>query len=220
MPYIQRNAWWKVQKNDPLHQKLTFLIDSSQLPDKKKTKGENTNLKRLHNLYRNGQLKKAKDGLITVTHTDPNGVSRQAISVPSVMFPGLMQALHLLLKHPSKVQRQRLSSRHFYCPGYTCIQDEISDNSAVCASLKQLPSELLTESTAKNESFSTNFSADVIKRDGQLILLCREKLSQFTTASFLPDEQTEATRNGLISAVIETMPVSGAVVQVDNAPCL
>ena len=83
-----------------------------------------------------------------------------------------------------------------------------------------MPSELLTESTAKNESFGTNFSADVIKRDGQLILLCREKLSQFTTASFLPDEQTEATRNGLISAVIETMPVSGAVVQVDNAPAL
>ena len=39
MPYIKRNAWMKVQKNDPLHQKITFLIDSSQLPDKKKTKG-------------------------------------------------------------------------------------------------------------------------------------------------------------------------------------
>ena len=94
MPYTQRNAWFKVQKNDPIHKKLSFLIDSSQLPDKKKTRGLNTYLKRLHNLYRNGQLKKARDGLITVTQTDPENVSHQAISVPSVMFPGLMQALH------------------------------------------------------------------------------------------------------------------------------
>ena len=94
MPYTQRNAWFKVQKNDPIHKKLSFLIDSSQLPDKKKTRGLNTYLKRLHNLYRNGQLKKARDGLITVTQTDPENVSRQDISVPSVMFPGLMQALH------------------------------------------------------------------------------------------------------------------------------
>ena len=220
MPYTQRAAWLKVQKNDPLHQKLSFLIDSSQLPDKKKTKGLNTHLKRLHNLYRNGLLKKSRDGLITVTNTDAGVASHQAISVPPTMYPGLMQALHLLLQHPSKLQIQKLSSRYFYCSGYTRVMDEISDNCAVCASLKQLPSELLTESTTMVEKFGAHYLADVIKRDGQLILLCREKLSQFTTTCFLPNEATDATRNGLISCIIETIPDSGAEVQVDNAPAL
>ena len=40
--------------------------------------------------------------------------------------------------------------------------DEISDNCAVCASLKQLPSELLTESTTKVEKFGANYSADAL----------------------------------------------------------
>ena len=220
MPFTQRNAWLKVQKKDPLHQKLSFLIDSSQLPDKKKTKGDNTNLKRLHGLYRNGVLKKAKDGLITVMHTETGGARYQTISVPSSMYPGLIQALHLLLKHPSKLQMQKLANRYFYCPGYTRIIDDISDNCAVCASLKQLPSELLSESTAQVDNFGANFSADIIKQHGQLILLCREKLSQFTTTCFIPNEGTDATRNGLISCIIEAIPDTGTVVQVDNAPAL
>ena len=220
MPFTQRNAWLKVQKKDPLHQKLSFLIDSSQLPDKKKTKGDNTNLKRLHGLYRNGVLKKAKDGLITVMHTETGGARYQTISVPSSMYPGLIQALHLLLKHPSKLQMQKLANRYFYCPGYTRIIDDISDNCAVCASLKQLPSELLSESTAQVDTFGANFSADIIKQHGQLILLCREKLSQFTTTCFIPNEGTDATRNGLISCIIEAIPDTGTVVQVDNAPAL
>ena len=127
---------------------------------------------------------------------------------------------HASSSFPSEVQLHKLSSRYFYCPGYTRIQDEISNNCAVCASLKQLPSELLAESTTKNKKFGTDFSADVIKRDGQLILLCREKLSQFTTASILPDEGMDATRNGLVSGIIETMPASGAVIKVDNTPAL
>jgi len=102
--------------------------------------------------------------------------------------------------------------------GYSRIVDDISNNCAVCASLKQLPSELLTESTARVDNFGANFSADVIKQHGQLILLCREKLSQFTTTCFIPNEGTDATRNGLISCIIETIPDTGTVVQVDNAP--
>ena len=69
MPFTQRAAWIKVQKNDRMHQQLAWLIDTSQSPEKKKTKGDNTILKRLHNLYKNGLLKKSSDGLITITHT-------------------------------------------------------------------------------------------------------------------------------------------------------
>ena len=123
MPFTQRAAWLKVQKNDKMHQQLTWLLNSSQSPEKKKTKGDNTVLKRLHNLYKNGMLKKSSDGLITITHVEPDGRSSQAISVPTAMYPGLIQALHLKLTHPSKLQLQRLSSRYFYSPGTARIVD-------------------------------------------------------------------------------------------------
>ena len=218
MPYTQRAAWLNVQKNDRTHQQLSWLIETSQTPEKKKTKGENTKLKLLHNLYKNGLLRKASDGLITVTNADNDRGNTQAISVPSPMFPGLIQALHLKLNHPSKTQLQRVSSRYFYSPGNARIIEEISTNCSVCATLKQLPTELFSESTTINETFGSNFSADVVKRDGQKILLVREKLSQFTVTCFVADETADSLRDGLISNIIEMIPASGAVVQVDAAP--
>ena len=157
MPYTQRAAWLKVQMQDKTHQQLSWLIETSQTPEKKKTKGENTKLKLLHNLYKNGVLKKTSDGLITVTHVDMDRGNTQAISVPSDMYPGLIQALHLKLNHPSKAQMQRVSSRYFYSPGHTRIMEEISNNCSVCASLKQLPAELFSESTVEMKHLLQTF---------------------------------------------------------------
>ena len=217
MPFTQRAAWLKVQKNDKMHQQLTWLLNSSQSPEKKKTKGDNTVLKRLHNLYKNGMLKKSSDGLITITHVEPDGRSSQAISVPTAMYPGLIQALHLKLTHPSKLQLQRLSSRYFYSPGTARIVDEIASNCSICAALKLLPAELFSESTEKNEIFGSNYSADVIQREGQKIFLCREKLSQFSTSCFIPDQKADALKDALVTCIIETIPASGGTVQVDCA---
>ena len=90
MPFTQKPAWLKTQKADPTHQKLSWLIDNSQTPEKRKTNGENTRLKILHNLYTNGTLHKASDGLITVDRTDNDGGTSRAISVPYAMYPGLI----------------------------------------------------------------------------------------------------------------------------------
>ena len=217
MPFLQKPAWLKVQKADPTHQRLSWLIDTSQTPEKRKTNGENTKLKLLHNLYMNGSLKKATDGFITVSNPT-NGGDFQAISVPSDIFPGLVQALHLKLNHPSKAQLQRLCSRYFYTPGNARIIDEISMKCSTCASLRQLPKEIFSESTEINETFGSHFSADVIRREGQKILLVREKLSQFTITSLIPDETAHSLGDTLIASVIEFIPNDGAIIQVDNAP--
>ena len=38
MPFIQKSAWIKVQKNDKIHQQLDSLIKTSQSPERKRTK--------------------------------------------------------------------------------------------------------------------------------------------------------------------------------------
>merc|ERR1711891_108999 len=48
MPFTQRPGWLKVQMGDKTHQQLAWLIHTSQSPEKRKTKGENTKLKLLH----------------------------------------------------------------------------------------------------------------------------------------------------------------------------
>lgn len=220
MPFTQTTAWAKVQSADKAHQMLSKLIQTSGTPERRKTTGDHTRVKRLHNLYRNGQLKVNKDGLITVTHTDTAGNEYRAISVPHNFFPGLVQSLHIKLNHPSKAQLHRLISRYFYCTGYTRIINDIVDNCQLCRSLQELPKELFTESTEATPLFGGHFSADVIKKDGQLIFICREKLSQFTSSQFIIDETADSLRDAIVNAVLEFMPEQGAIVQVDCAPGL
>ena len=215
MPFTQRKAWIAVQKNYKVHQDLSSLIDSSQTPTKKKTGGDNTTLKRLHNLFKTGKLKKASDGLITVKNDDEHVY--EAISVSTSMFPGLIQAIHLKLDHPSKFQLQKISSRYFYSPGFIRVIDEKTTNCLVCTSLKQLPRELFSESTVETPVFGRNFSADVIRIHNQKILLTREKLSQFTITEIIHDERSETLKPALISAILNFIPATGGIVQLDCA---
>ena len=110
------------------HQQLESLIKTSQSPEKRKTGGDQTTLKRLHSLYKKGQLKQMNDGLFVVSNVDKENGSYDAISVPKQIFPGLIQALHLKLRHPSKMQLLKLVSRHFYAPGSNNIVEEITAN--------------------------------------------------------------------------------------------
>ena len=95
MPHSQRPAWKNIQSQDHVHRMLLDLVRDSKVPEKKKRKGDFTRVKRLHNLYRTGQVKIDNDGLITVKHTDSVGNVYYAISVPANFYPGLVQALHI-----------------------------------------------------------------------------------------------------------------------------
>ena len=217
MPFYQRSAWLKTQREDRAHRMLLELIKNSQSPEPKKTKGDYTTLKRLHGMYKTGTLKVSSDGLVTISSPDPFGKSYEAISVPTRFFPGLIHALHLKLDHPSKHQLQKLVSRYFYSPGQARIIDEVSDSCVTCTSLRKLPKELFSESTKPNETFCSRYSADVIKKDSQLIFVCREKLSQFTTSRIISDETADCLRDCVVSSVLEFMPLTGATIQVDCA---
>ena len=56
MPFTQKKIWSTIQAQDSTHAKLIDLIRTQQLPTSKKTNGENTALKLLHNQYSQGKL--------------------------------------------------------------------------------------------------------------------------------------------------------------------
>ena len=86
--------------------------------------------------------------------------------------------------------------------------------------MKTLPKEIFSQSTSENPVFGANFSADVIKKDGQLIFLWREKLSQFTFTRLIPNETGDSLRDSIVMVVLELMPDVGTTVQVNCAPSL
>ena len=67
MPMTQKLTWKSIQARDPVHMKLKQLISTQQLPNSKKTKGDNTKIKLLHNQYTQGKLYVDHDDMVMIT---------------------------------------------------------------------------------------------------------------------------------------------------------
>ena len=218
LPFTEKPGWLKIQKNDKLHIELLRLITSGQTPEKKRTGQYYTLLKRMYNLYRVGLLKIDQTGLIVIRHCDVKGEEFDSISVPEEMYPGLVTAFHIKLFHPSCLQLQRLLSRYFFCLNSAKVVDQIQSNCPICTSLSNIPKEIVKQSTTPSGTFASKFSADVLKQHKQLIFICRENLSQYTTATILTDETADSIREAIIASVLDLMPEEGTTVRLDPAP--
>ena len=217
MPFTQQAAWTQAQKQDKTLQLLLTLIETGQSPEKRKTCNEFTTLKLLYNLYCKGSLQISKQGLITVSHISEYGEQYKAIVVPSNLYPGLANAMHLKTMHSSKTQLQKLMSRYFYSVGHHRMVSDVVDNCHVCLSVKQLPKELFPETTGIIEGFGSHFACDVMVRNQQHILLIREKLTQFTQAKILEKENAEEMMTAIIELIADKIPEAGTSIRTDNA---
>ena len=216
MPMTQRKVWKNIQKHDPIHCKLSDLILTQQLPESKKRKGDFTKLKLLHNLYTQGKLFIDNDDLIMVKV--PEGCLNGAvISIPPSLFPGVINALHIKLDHPSRAQLTSLVGRYFYTPGWRAVVDEVSLQCHQCATLRPLPKVLLEDSTSPPQGLATHFAADVIERNTQKILILREKMSQFVKGTIITDQTADSLREAILSMCLDILPDSGTVIRVDGA---
>ena len=148
MLMTQRKVWLNIQKKNAIHCKLDSLIKTQQLPETRKKKGDHTKLKLLHNLYTQGKLYTDTDGLIMDKSAD-GSFNGATISIPPSLYPGLINALHIRLDHPSKTQLIGLAARYFYTPGWRGIIEEISDNCHQCATVRKLPKVLLDYTTSE-----------------------------------------------------------------------
>ena len=216
MPLTQNKIWRDIQAKDPTHSRLKDLIATRQLPETRKRKGEHTKLKLLHNLYTQGRLYVEK-GLVMIRTPESETIGGDVISVPTSMFPGVVNALHIRLDHPSKAQLTALIARYFYTPGWRGIINEVIDSCHQCASMKQLPKVLLQDTSSSPDNIGSHFAADVIEREGQRILAIRECISQYTRAQLIHDQTAETLKRAVISLVIDIMPDTGTEIRVDGA---
>ena len=113
-----------------------------------------------------------------VQAAQPDGTSKWVISVPPIMFPGLVQAIHIKAAHPVKTQTTRLMKKHFFAPAMDRVITEVIDACDTCSRLKKLPKELFQMSTSTEDQFCKEFYADVVKANSQNVLLVREKVEK------------------------------------------
>ena len=216
-PFLQTKTWVDIQKNDPTHAKLASLIRDGQAPERKKTGGANTVLKNLHTLFMKGNLKIDSSGLILVRaqHGFKEGF---VISVPQTIFPGLCFAHHNRTSHPSKYQMYKLLSRYYYTTGMQSIIDKVTESCLLCTSTRKLPKPLLSDSTTIPQGIGTSFSADVLERSNQKILIVKEDLTHFASSTLIEDQTSATLRQGLIQNITPYISETGAKVRVDAGP--
>ena len=216
LPMTQKKTWRSIQMKDAVHEKLRHLISVGQSPNSHKTKGDFTKLKLLYNLFAKGDLIIDKQDMIMVK-AKQGAYGGYAISIPHSIFPGVVHALHVRLGHPSKAQLAALVQRYFYAPGGLAMTNAVVDSCVQCTSLKILPKVLVHDTSEIVNTFGAEFSADVMERESQKILLVREKLTQFTWAEEIPDQRSSTLDETIVKLILPIISHAGATVRTDGA---
>ena len=172
----------------------------------------------IKDIIRTAAINRSKT-LLVVRKQDPFVGSRELIYVPKEISSGLILALHLTFNHASKSQLKKLFDRHFYSTGSSIRIDEIVNDCNLCNSLKKVPRELFSQSTSVSTVPGKQLSADVMCRFGQKVLVVRDMLTSFTSATFTKDETAQELRAAPIVTCLP-MQFQSSVIKVDCAPAL
>ena len=209
-----RSSWLHTQKECPDLRRVHSHLKQATRPSKK-----STNVKGIKRYLNVASI--SRDGLVVVKKDEPFCPSRECIVIPRSIIDGLLTALHIKTNHPSRHQLKQVVLRYFYVLDLDKALDQCSHTCHTCASLKKIPSCLTQQSTSDPPAaVGISFAADVLKRNKQLILAVRDKVSSFTTWCIIEDERRDTLRAALIRLCLELRPISGpcAVVRVDPGP--
>jgi len=213
VPFNSAPAWLQIQLNCPAIQLARKHIQQGTRPMKSQT-----NIRNIKQLLR---IASVKDDLLVVQKKGPLQPSRNLIVIPEQYAPGLITALHLQLNHPSAYQLQKVFDRQFYTINSDRLIKESVESCHQCRSLHSLPKESIPHSTsAPYNHVGSNYSADIVKRNQQKILVMNEEVTNYTLATFIDSEQHSSILRGIKELVYQVHPPCSptAYIKVDPAP--
>ena len=213
LPFTNRPAWLSTQANCPDICRTISQLKQGTRPTKK-----STNIKDVKRYLRSCSL--SRDGLLVVRKEQPFEATTECIVVPRNVLAGLLTALHIQLDHPTPHQLKKVFIRHFFALDLDKYIDITFNSCHQCASIKQLPSTPVEQSTTEPPScVGVNFSADVIRRTRQFILLLRETVTSFTSACIIQDEKADSLMGGLLQLILPLHPVDSPHATIRTDPC-
>ena len=108
--------------------------------------------------------------------------------------------------------------RYFFALNSNEIIDDCTNSCFLCTSLKRLPAEAFRQSTSEGpDAVEKAFSADVIRREHQMILIIMDIFSSFLQGALISNEQHETLQRGLIQLSADYKHSEGCTIRVDNA---
>ena len=214
VPFSSKSGWHELQVSDRSLRRTAACLQQGTKPSRKETGMKD--VKRYLQVAR-----MSKEGLVIVEKHTPRFGRTERIVVPRCYLNGLLQCLHLKLDHPSKSQLRQVFERVFYALDLEVALTTIMKTCHTCLSLSDMPNKFVQQTTTTNpKAIGSNYSADVVKRSGQSILLLREYISSYTTAKLIANEQASTLRNSLLVLSKDMISPHGqATIKVDPASC-
>ena len=214
MPYTNFSAWRSAQQSDSSMRRAYAHLLAGTRPSKKAT-----NAKDLKSIIRLASIDEIK-GILIVRKQDPYVGNRDLIFCPSDLVHGLVLALHIFFTHPSKYQMEKLFARNFYALNSAKVIEAVTNSCEVCNSLKAIPREMFDESSSPSaDTPGQQLAADVICRKKQKILIVRDCLTSFTSATFINDESAAEYKKALVLCCLP-LKFGQSTIRVDCAPAL
>ena len=219
LPYTTKSSWLKIQQACPDLRQVHKYVTSGATISKKKKQSKDVRRYLNHGIT---ALEGALQGLLVIKQAAPFKQMLTRVVIPRSVSRGLLTALHWDLDHPKAHQLKLMFSREFFTLDLDELAKRINESCFTCASLKKVPTEFHKQTTSEPSSIiGHKYSADIVKRYSQCILLIREDITSFTDGTLVADEKADTLRDGILQvmsrlrtpqgpdAVIRTDPASG-----------
>jgi hypothetical protein len=160
-----------------------------------------------------------KDGCLIVPQTLVVGAPQlDRIIIPTPLLPSLLWNIHNSENHPSKTQLRAIFDKMFYG---IMVQQHIDNLYTECYQCKVqavLPKPLSNHTACTEVSHPGQyFHADVIRREKQKILILRDNFSSLAAATFIPTEQHQHLKAGIITLASPIRLAHDVSIRTDNA---
>lgn len=157
-------------------------------------------------------------GLLVVHQTDPLQQSKELIIVLHSVLDGLVTALHICLDH----QMLMTMKCQFCTLDLSQAINHVCYSSHMCHCRSFPPNTLSNHPSCPSNIVGSNFAANVIKWNCQLILMLWELVTAYTAASIIADESYNTLCDSLLQLCMELHSLDGlnATVRIDPAPGL
>lgn len=213
-PYTNPTAWKDSQCECPHLRRVYNHLNLGTRPTQKQS-----NIRDVKRYLQKVTI--GRDNLLVVKRHQTFAPDRDVTVVPRHLLHGLLTALHLRFSHPTKSQLQKVFERYFFALDHEEGITEVTNSCHLCQSLAKLPPERAQFSTSEPPNAPGKvFASDVMKRSSQKILVTRDYFSSYTTACFIPNENRDAYRSGLIQTTADIRTGQGAIIRVDGATAL
>ena len=210
-PIGNKQTWTELQQQDFACSEAHRRLVSGQQPNKRGPMSND-----IRKYYNSCQ---AKDLLVVVEGIPNTTQTRNRIVVPKDFVPAIASQLHhRTSNHPSQYQLEKLFNKYYFGIHSKQAIAEITNECVLCKSNKYIaPFKTEYQAISRPDHPGRIFNIDVMRRNNQKVMVCRDLFSTYTTTAIVRSEQAECLLKGILECITVIRAPGHVKIRTDGA---